>query len=102
MGAAIAQKWASTCRFGHNPYRGAVGENIFTMFSQPAPTGSKAAQMAVKMWMGEEENYDKRYKRCRPRRVCGQDTQVVWKTSTRLGCGFAKCPADKSSLFVTT
>lgn len=88
--AAYAQEWASQlkrkgCILQHrqpNKY----GENIAGASGQQL-----TPKLVVKMWYTEVENYNYSNNSCKPGKVCGHYTQVVWKNSKRLGCGYAYC-----------
>ena len=45
---------------------------------------------AVSSWASEAADYDYASNTCAG--VCGHYTQVVWATSTKLGCGVSTCP----------
>src|SRR5688500_16791639 len=96
--AAHAAAWAAMCTDGgdsvnglivHNPYRTSVagfsiiGENIFG-------AGFMAtAKDAVDTWAAEKANFT--YPNtCSG--ICGHYTQIVWRTTTHLGCALASCP----------
>jgi pathogenesis-related protein 1 len=81
--AATAQAYAEKCVFQHSGHAG-LGENLAAYY----PPGHKAAD-AVKDWVDEKAAYDYASNSCSA--VCGHYTQVVWKSSTRLGCGVATC-----------
>jgi pathogenesis-related protein 1 len=83
--AAIAQAYAEKCVFQHSGHQG-LGENLAAYY----PPGHKAAD-AVEDWVGEKVDYDYATNKCAPNKVCGHYTQVVWKNSTRVGCGVATC-----------
>jgi uncharacterized protein YkwD len=95
--AAIAQSWASACvdneapvgLIDHNAgrsdtYPEYVGENIY------GAGGGASGTDAVALWVSEEEDYDYASNTCSG--VCGHYTQVVWRASTKLGCGISSCP----------
>ena len=94
--AEIAQNWADACvnneepdtLIDHNPDRGdnypqSVGENIYGSSIPATP------QRAVDSWASEAEDYDYGSNSCSG--MCGHYTQMVWKTSERLGCGISEC-----------
>ncbi|KAG8735147.1 hypothetical protein FRC12_018201 [Ceratobasidium sp. 428] len=74
--ATKAQNWANACVFKH----GSVGENL------AAGTGNYGAVDAVKGWTDEIKDYDPRNPKP------SHFTQVVWKSSTQLGCAVKQCP----------
>ncbi|NVB76955.1 MAG: hypothetical protein HOV81_01050 [Kofleriaceae bacterium] len=97
--AALAQAWTSQCKdtdgnglVDHSsnasrtnvagfPY---VGENVF------GSGGAATAQAAVNLWASEKANFT--YPTgCSG--TCGHYTQIVWRTSTHLGCALVDCPA---------
>jgi pathogenesis-related protein 1 len=95
--ADIASTWAATCTdddppaglLDHNDgrsnnYPEYVGENIYASSSPtPDPIG------AVSSWASEESDYDYASNTCSG--VCGHYTQIVWATSTKVGCAFHDC-----------
>lgn len=82
--ANVAQRWANRCEFEHSS-DSAYGENLYVS-SNPA-----SAQDAVDSWVSEVADYNYRSNSCAGE--CGHYTQVVWRSSTALGCGFADCPS---------
>jgi pathogenesis-related protein 1 len=87
--ATSAQAWADKCMFMHSG--NAYGENIY------AGAGMDATpQQVVDSWAGEAKDYDYATNSCSD--VCGHYTQVVWRGSTKLGCGVTNC--TKNSPFM--
>jgi len=100
----VALNYANKCNYAHNPNRTAdykvlggsalgVGENI----AAGAPTESIAA--AVQSWIGEESYYDHATNTCSPPDAtpaleCGHYTQIVWKTTTGVGCAHVSCTTN--------
>ncbi|XP_078077224.1 glioma pathogenesis-related protein 1 [Mustelus asterias] len=94
--AKSARAWSRSCIFKHNPNlqkKGIVhpnfypiGENIYIS------TGSFNAKNAIKRWNQEVVNYEYSTNTCKPNRVCGHYTQIVWASSYKLGCAVADCP----------
>ncbi|MDX1959828.1 MAG: CAP domain-containing protein [Leptospiraceae bacterium] len=93
--ATYAQAWANTLktnkncglehRSGSNDTKN-YGENLYGI------TGGKATPTNVtKAWYDEVTDYNYSANSCASGKVCGHYTQVVWKNSTSLGCGFASC-----------
>jgi pathogenesis-related protein 1 len=98
--AATAAAWAATCTdtvapaglLDHNPGRSSghpwyVGENIY------ASTGAATASGAVASWASEVADYTYATNSCAAGKVCGHYTQLVWSTTTRVGCAKHDCPA---------
>jgi pathogenesis-related protein 1 len=79
--AASAQAYADKCVFEHS--KGKYGENLYAGTAEP-----KGASV-VDSWASEVADYDYASGKCSG--VCGHYTQVVWRNSTELGCGYAKC-----------
>ncbi|KAF8404811.1 hypothetical protein HHK36_009701 [Tetracentron sinense] len=69
------------------------GENVII------GTGSYTGVDAVNAWAAEKQNYDYASNSCAEGKVCGHYTQVVWNTSTNLGCARATC--NNGSIFIT-
>lgn len=95
--AATAAAWVAMCQdveapsglVDHNANRSAghpypVGENIF------ASGGTATARQAVATWAAEKAAYDPATGACSG--TCGHYTQVVWRTTTKLGCALGECP----------
>lgn len=112
--AAVAQEWASYlaeknhCKLKHRPssgkYARRYGENIYWASALKWSDGRAEVQRispdeVVGSWAGEAEDYRYSDNSCRPGKVCGHYTQVVWRNSTRLGCGMAIC-SDKGQVWV--
>lgn len=76
--AASAQAWADTCPSGHSG--SGYGENIAWA------TGNISESAVVKLWYDEEPLYD--YNNPGFSSNTGHFTQVVWKGTTEIGCGF--------------
>jgi pathogenesis-related protein 1 len=50
-----------------------------------------SAAEVVNLWVGEGRSYNRAANRCAPGAVCGHYTQVVWRSTRRLGCAVAHC-----------
>jgi len=86
--ATVAANWAATCIYGHNPNRGFLGENIYWQTGSPA-----TAQSAMSFWAGEANFYNWATNTCAAGVDCGHYTQIVWDTTTQVGCAIQACPA---------
>jgi pathogenesis-related protein 1 len=86
--AAISQKWADTLiaknASAHNP-TSPYGENIF--IAGPGATPTKVVQE----WESESLAYSYRTNACAGD-DCGHYTQIVWRSSQKVGCGVARGP----------
>ncbi|HIE00069.1 MAG TPA: hypothetical protein EYP59_07230, partial [Thiotrichaceae bacterium] len=88
--AHAAQTWANTlqdqaCKLEHNPNT-PYGENIYWA-SGTSPT----PKSVVDSWGSEKADYDYDTNICKPDKVCGHYTQIVWEKTTEVGCGKAAC-----------
>ncbi len=90
--AATARAWVAMCRdqdaptglIDHNPNRGQnVGENVF------GSSGGATGDQAVASWAGERSNYDYSTNTCNG--ICGHYTQIVWRSTTNVGCAIGSC-----------
>lgn len=81
--AAAAQTWANKCMFQHSG--NGYGENIY------ADTGQGGPQAVVADWVSEKANYNYSNNTCAAGKTCGHYTQVVWRSSQRLGCAVKQC-----------
>ncbi|KXN92984.1 Cell wall protein PRY3 [Leucoagaricus sp. SymC.cos] len=82
--ASGAASYAGQCNWGHSFSGGNYGENLF------ASGGSGGIiQGAVGLWMDEASRYD--YNNPGFSEATGHFTQVVWKSTTTLGCGTHVC-----------
>ena len=79
--AQVAQSYAQGCVFQHSG--GPYGENLY------AATGTPGVIDAVTAWADEAAQYDYESNGCSA--VCGHYTQIVWRDTARVGCGFADC-----------
>ncbi len=81
--AAVAQAWADGCSYGHNAGRGARGENI----AASTPGYWPARADVVGAWASEWSDYSYASNTCAAGQVCGHYTQLVWRSTLRVGCG---------------
>lgn len=84
--AARAQQWATTLieRGQFAPRQdGRFGENLFEISG-----GNASPSRVVAAWMSEEANYNYATNSCTAR--CGHYTQVIWRSTRRVGCGVAR------------
>lgn len=91
--AAYARNYAKSQKSKCVPLKhsaGPYGENLFW--------GSGKAwtpKEAVTFWVQEQSNYQYSTNKCLPGKMCGHYTQVVWKSTTHVGCASVEC-SDKS------
>jgi hypothetical protein len=85
--AKSAQGWSDGCVFTHDGVAGTgFGENLAGGF--PGENGGAP----VDMWYKEVQQYDFAAPGFSPQ--TGHFTQVVWRGSTRVGCGMTRCPGS--------
>ena len=82
--AAAAQTWADQCKFSHNA--AGYGQNLYAS----AGSGAPSPMAVVTSWVSEVADYDYAANACSGP-ACGHYTQVVWRGSTLVGCGFKLC-----------
>ncbi|KAL8114065.1 hypothetical protein AgCh_021085 [Apium graveolens] len=66
---------------------GPYGENLFW----GKGSGWKPKD-AVKRWVKEHRFYDQETNECKPGKMCGHYTQVVWRDTISVGCAVEICP----------
>ncbi|XP_071818920.1 cysteine-rich secretory protein LCCL domain-containing 2-like [Apostichopus japonicus] len=95
--AVQAQQWADNCLYEHpnkalyKDYAN-IGQNLFIQY--PDSLGTKPPSPVTKpvtSWHNEVDYYDYYSYSCRPKKVCGHYTQVVWASTEKVGCGIKHC-----------
>lgn len=79
--ADLAQEWATRGVAEHRDDR-EFGESIFVSSLRDV-----AAVTSIKKWMLEKPSWDNKTGTCQPGKVCTHYTQIVWKKTSRIGCG---------------
>ena len=104
--AASAQAWANQLKTSNNcdmKHSGAsgVGENLYwaSAWSNGPAQNVKSADV-VNAWGAEKADYTYATNTCAAGKVCGHYTQVVWKSTTSVGCGMAVCDSPKNQVWV--
>jgi len=86
--AAVAQEWATKLvrenRFQHRP-NNQYGENLAAAQGQQL-----SPARVVEMWGLEVKDYSYASNTCKPGKMCGHFTQVVWRSTKQVGCGMAR------------
>jgi pathogenesis-related protein 1 len=102
--AAVAQQWANElannpgCRLQHRSFadlatlEGGLGENLYIKGASPNLPDVTPKEV-VDSWGSEIQYYDSTTHTCNAPQgdSCGHYTQVVWSTTTEVGCGFSTC-----------
>lgn len=102
--ASEAQEWANqlaseNCKLRYDPdpkRRETTGQNLFRAYGNAPYQGYKRTSAeASDRWIREGQQYDHATHRCKPGlgSQCGAYLQVIWETTTALGCGRARCDA---------
>ena len=86
----LAADWArnlkqKNCGFEHRPNNKA-GENLFM-----GTSGFYGAKDVVDAWASEKEDYNYGRNKCKSGKVCGHYTQIVWRTTQKVGCAKIEC-----------
>lgn len=106
-----AQAWADQlmhnrqCRMQHSDTAGRYGENLFWSSAvrwsdgrrEPSPV---TPAQVVESWGSEKRDYSYETNSCKPGRICGHYTQLVWQTSTEVGCARALCAGSQDQVWV--
>lgn len=87
--AATAAAVAAKCMFDHSGTKG-LGENLAAY----APPGAQKASAPVDDWAGEAADYNYASNSCAAGQTCGHYTQLVWKSSQKLGCAVQTCSTN--------
>ncbi|KAJ4800800.1 hypothetical protein LUZ62_052046 [Rhynchospora pubera] len=85
---AYAQNYANQrkgdCKLIHSG--GPYGENLFWGYG-----ADFSGVYAVNSWVSEQQYYNYTTNTCASGHVCGHYTQVVWSSSTQIGCARVVC-----------
>lgn len=93
------------CNMRHSKPEGRYGENLFWSSAVIWSDGRRELKQVqteepVDSWGSEKGDYDYANNRCKPGRMCGHYTQMVWRTSTKVGCAIAVCEDSKEQVWV--
>ena len=64
-----------------------MGQNLAAGY----PPGAFSITAFVNGWAAEAADYDYASNTCAPGKVCGHYTQIVWRSTTSLGCVLHTC-----------
>lgn len=106
-----AQAWADNlkhtnhCQMRHSSPEGKYGENLFWASAMMWTDGRRElekvpSEKPVDSWGSEIHDYNYEKNSCKPGRMCGHYTQMVWKTSTKVGCAMAVCEDSREQVWV--
>ena len=109
--AANAQAWANNlkrtnaCQMRHSEPDGKYGENLFWGSAVDWTDGRKEQQKVsskrvVEEWGSEKADYDYAANQCKFGKMCGHYTQIVWRNTTKVGCGVAVCDDTLEQVWV--
>jgi hypothetical protein len=109
--AASAQEWAehlkrsNHCKMQHSKPDGKYGENLYWMSAIEWSDGRRELQIVgpkkvVDDWGNERADYYYKNNSCAKGKMCGHYTQVVWKTTTTVGCAIAVCEDSQEQVWV--
>jgi len=109
--ATSAQNWANhlkltnRCEMRHSKPKGKYGENLFWGSALTWSDGSKELQkvtpeQVVDAWGSEKVDYDYAKNSCTPGKMCGHYTQMVWRSTSQVGCAMAVCQDTKQQIWV--
>jgi hypothetical protein len=93
--AAVAQDYAEECDWDHNSARSEqYGGDVYVGENLAAFTGSDQVNMdqLFSGWENEAQFYDYETNSCQSGEQCGHYTQIVWRESVEVGCGWTQCP----------
>ena len=89
--ATQAQNYANNCNYAHSGMAG-VGENIYAgAVSSGFPSNVEIA--AANDWLSEQSGYNYAANTCSISQ-CGHYTQMVWRSTTSVGCGIRQCTTN--------
>lgn len=83
--AQLAQGWADQCNWRHSGAPG-LGENLYGR----APWAAVHTQAALS-WASEFIHYNYANNSCAAGQMCGHYTQMVWRSTARMGCATNNC-----------
>lgn len=108
--AASAQDWANKlqqdnrCQMEHSEAE-TYGENLFWASATQWSNGRLELQkvipkQVVDSWGSEKAYYNYAKNSCKAGEMCGHYTQVVWRTTQKVGCAVAVCEDTQEQVWV--
>ncbi len=109
--AVSSQAWANhlrdtnQCKMRHSVPEGKYGENLFWASAMQWSDGRRelqivSAKKVVDSWGSEKADYHYKKNSCLPGKMCGHYTQMVWRTTTEVGCAMAVCAKSQEQVWV--
>lgn len=109
--AASAQEWANSlkdnnhCQMQHSKPAGRYGENLFWASALKWSDGKRELQKVtpnkvVDDWGSERADYNYQNNSCAGGKMCGHYTQLVWRSTTTVGCAVAVCDGTREQIWV--
>jgi len=109
--AKSAQAWANQlqqshhCQMEHSSSHGRYGENIYWSSALIWSDGKTELRNVtpkelVDDWGSEKAGYDYARNECTSSTTCGHYTQMVWRSTTQLGCAVAVCNDTHEQVWV--
>jgi pathogenesis-related protein 1 len=109
--ASSAQAWANhlkqtnACKMRHSEPDSKYGENLFWGSALTWTDGRKELQkvsskQVVEDWGSEKADYHYASNTCADGKMCGHYTQIVWRATTKVGCGVAVCGDTQEQVWV--
>jgi pathogenesis-related protein 1 len=106
-----AQAWANNlmntnhCRMRHSKPDGRYGENLYWARAINWSDGRRELQQVssakpVDNWGSEIHDYNYENNSCKPGKMCGHYTQMVWRDSRKVGCAIAVCEDTREQVWV--
>ncbi|MDP3744304.1 MAG: CAP domain-containing protein [Methylotenera sp.] len=109
--ATTAQVWAdhlktsNHCQMRHSQSEAQYGENLYWGSALSWSDGRNelqkvSSEQVVNHWGSEKADYDYTNNQCARGKMCGHYTQIVWSTTTSVGCGMAVCKDTQEQVWV--
>ncbi|ESN97579.1 hypothetical protein HELRODRAFT_178014 [Helobdella robusta] len=89
--ANYASAWAQNCAFEHGQPAEAQNEDDIGQNLYASSTSNVDYESAIQNWYDEKPDYSYDSNSCRSGKMCGHYTQVVWATTTEVGCAVQMC-----------
>jgi len=96
--SASANNWAQQCNFAHSGTPN-LGENIYAISVRTPNASTFDPNGPVNAWGSERQFYNYATNTCASGQICGHYTQMVWDSSTVIGCAFQDCPTIRNVPF---